>query len=307
MKILIHIHTCNDEEVIDRSLRALLDQTYPVDEILLVDNASTDGTLQRSFPKKVTVIRHQENLGTSGAVFTGFQYAKTKQYDWVWIFDADSAPRGDALRKLVELYQSFPLDRQIKIWVMASLPIDLITGNVHHGSRFTPRGMRMVEPDPGQVFYRCDATIWTGSLFKVALVQKVGLPRSDYALDWGEFEYSYRGKQSGYHAIIHQGSIVDHNIGGQPALRMVRDRIGPVLFKMAEFPPIRCYYLTRNMLYFWLYEHEPRSFYIVGYYFLKVGKFVGNFILRPATHRKELYACMRGIWDGLCKNMHHRY
>ncbi len=79
MKILGHIHTFNDEEVIDLSLQALLDQTYPLDEIVLVDNASTDGTLQRNFPSKVTIIRHTENLGTSGAVATGLQYGIANQ------------------------------------------------------------------------------------------------------------------------------------------------------------------------------------------------------------------------------------
>jgi glycosyltransferase involved in cell wall biosynthesis len=45
VRIVGHIHTFNDEEVIDRSLHALLRQTCPVDEIILVDNGSTDGTL----------------------------------------------------------------------------------------------------------------------------------------------------------------------------------------------------------------------------------------------------------------------
>ena len=38
MRILGHIHTFNDEEIIDRSLRALLDQTYPVEEIVTEKN-----------------------------------------------------------------------------------------------------------------------------------------------------------------------------------------------------------------------------------------------------------------------------
>src|SRR5687768_7019684 len=108
MRILAHIHTLNDEEVIDRSLQALMDQTYPLEEILLVDNGSVDGTLSRAFPRHVTVIRQAENGGTSGAVVTGLEYGLSKGYDWVWLFDADTAPRGDALEKLIRLYRSFP-------------------------------------------------------------------------------------------------------------------------------------------------------------------------------------------------------
>ena len=139
MRILGHIHTFNDEDVIDRSLGALLDQTYPVDEILLVDNGSSDGTLGRSFPDKVTVIRHQENQGTSGAVIAGFQYAIDRGYDWIWILDADSAPRKDALEKLVHLYQSFFPDLQGQLWRLASLPVDPTCHEPLHGFVLTSR------------------------------------------------------------------------------------------------------------------------------------------------------------------------
>ena len=109
MRILGHIHTFNDEEIIDRTVQALLDQTYPVDEIVLVDNASQDRTLARSFPKQVIIIRHSENQGTSGAVATGMEYALGKQYDWIYLLDADSLPRKDALQRLIEFYEGLPL------------------------------------------------------------------------------------------------------------------------------------------------------------------------------------------------------
>ena len=81
MRILGYIHTFNDEEVIDRSVRALLDQTRSVDKVILVDNASMDGTLDRTFSEHVRVIRHPENRGTAGAVITGFEYALEHGFD----------------------------------------------------------------------------------------------------------------------------------------------------------------------------------------------------------------------------------
>ena len=56
MKVLGYVHTFNDAEVIDGTIRALCEQTYPIPEILLVDNASTDATLHRTSPP----------LGTNG-------------------------------------------------------------------------------------------------------------------------------------------------------------------------------------------------------------------------------------------------
>src|SRR3954471_976405 len=105
MRILVHIHTWNDADVVAIVLNAVLRQTRPVEEILIVDNGSTDGTADLAYPHSVTVIRHPANLGTSGAVKTGLQYALAHGYDWLWILDADSVPRPDALELLVCLVE----------------------------------------------------------------------------------------------------------------------------------------------------------------------------------------------------------
>ncbi len=73
MRVLAHIHTFNDADVIDQTIEALRRQTRPVDGILIVDNASIDGTLEQPSVKHATVLCHPENLGTSGAVFSGFR------------------------------------------------------------------------------------------------------------------------------------------------------------------------------------------------------------------------------------------
>src|SRR4030095_16665538 len=68
MKILCHVHTLNDEDVIDAAIQSTRAQRRRGDGIVLVDNASTDGTLARSFPPELTVIRHAINTGTCGSV-----------------------------------------------------------------------------------------------------------------------------------------------------------------------------------------------------------------------------------------------
>jgi glycosyltransferase involved in cell wall biosynthesis len=81
MRILVHVHTWNDADVIGIALDAILQQTLAVEEILIVDNGSTDGTAELVYPNIVTVVRHRLNLGTSGAVKTGLEYARAREYD----------------------------------------------------------------------------------------------------------------------------------------------------------------------------------------------------------------------------------
>jgi GT2 family glycosyltransferase len=300
MRILGHIHTFNDEDVIDRSLGALLDQTYPLDEVLIVDNASTDSTLERSFPNNVTVIRHPENRGTSGAVVTGFQYAIDKEYDWIWVFDADSAPRKDALEKLVRLYLGFAPEIQTQTRLLASIaaPADSNRTKVLEGY-----GMRDIVPGPSRDYYEFDLGNWSGCLFKVEDIKRIGLPNADYVLDYGELEYGYRGKRLGLRAFMHQSSILDHDIGG-PAVRWIIHSIGPLSYSVFLIPPIRCYYSVRNWIYFWLYEYHLLSFTQSSWWPRWI---IGNFLRSPIRYRLQLWASLRGLWDGLFKNMHHRY
>jgi rhamnosyltransferase len=307
MKILGHIHSLNDEEVIDRSLEALLEQSYPVQEIVLVDNGSTDGTLERSFPNLVQIIRHSHNLGTSGAVISGMKYALDHEFEWIWLFDADSAPNKNALEKLIALYLSFPPDLQNQIWLMAGLLVEFETKRPYHAFSLKSKRLREIRPNPEQLFYEFEATMWSGSLYKLSAVRKVGYPVADYVLDIGEVEYGYRGTRFGYRAFLHRGSLIDHNIRGQPSRPLTSYRFGPFSFRMIELRPIRCYYLVRNHVYFWLYQYYGGNLYTFAYCFGKVAKIMASFILRQGTHRKELSACVKGIWDGLFKNMHHRY
>ena len=66
----------NDARVLPRQMDALLGQTRPLQEIIVVDNASTDSTralLAERYPE-VRVLRMPENMGVGGAVgLSGFE------------------------------------------------------------------------------------------------------------------------------------------------------------------------------------------------------------------------------------------
>lgn len=306
MRVLGHVHTFNDEAVIEATLAALLDQTYPIDEVIIVDNASTDRTLARTFPPKVKVIRHVENLGTNGSVITGFKYAVASQYDWIWILDADTAPRPDALERLLEVYRSWPPELQKQVRALSSLPVDAVTHARHHGIVFTPRGVQEVKPDPGADYYECEANMWSGTLFRVPAITDIGLPDPDFVLDFGDIEYGYRGSRRGYKAFICPSSEVLHNLHPRETLKFVH--FGGRRVKVFSSAPIRFYYLWRNTTFFWLHEFDGRS--LIRTFVPHVLQFVRWLVKATLLVRGPLpilKACIRGFWDGVRKNLHRRY
>ena len=97
-----------------------------------------------AYPSHVTVVRHALNLGTSGAVKTGLEYALEHNYDWIWILDADSVPRPNALELLMRLIEN---EKSCLGAVCTSHNL-VALGQMLRGRVLTPGGPRLPKPLP---------------------------------------------------------------------------------------------------------------------------------------------------------------
>lgn len=102
-KIYAVVLTYNRKELLERCLRAVYAQTRPCDGVIVVDNASTDGTEQMlqsaAFPGlKFFVL--SKNVGAAGGFNAGFRLAYQQGADYVWMMDDDVIPDPDALEQL---------------------------------------------------------------------------------------------------------------------------------------------------------------------------------------------------------------
>ena len=304
--VLAYIHTFNDAEVIDATIRALCEQTCPLPEILLVDNASSDGTLDRTFPSKVTTIRNDKNLGTSGAVAIGMEYALAHGYEWIYILDADSEPQPDAIEKLLQCYQNLSSEVQASTWWLSSLLTEAESGLAHYGCNFTPHGFEMVTPPRQPSHYRCHSNMWSGSLYWLEAVKHVGLPDPNYVLDWGDVIYGYEGLTRGYIGFVDRSSIAFHRLHVIDTMHF--RRFGPRFVKLFYSPPIRFYYMWRNSTYFWLYKYnEGNSAKHLARHLLQYIKWLMKASLFLRAPGPNLRACLRGMWDGLHARLENRY
>ena len=308
MRVLAHIHTLNDDHVIDQLLEGLRRQTRPPDAILIVDNASTDATLSRIFPDSVTIVRNSENLGTSGAIRMGFAHALQYGFDWTWVFDADSVPEPGALEALLAFFERLPLPERKRVCFLACRLVNAEGEVRHEPVVFTGSSIRGVPVEPHAASTECDYFTWTGSLFRMPAVARVGLPSEDYVLDVAEVEYGYRARELGLTSYMVHDAVTHQDVGRRPGIVVAKVwRIGRRQLIFRDAAPIRSYYSTRNHLYFWLYQRQPRRpRAVIRAVVIAILSPVG-FILRPVSRRPQLIASLRGLWDGLTAQMERRY
>jgi rhamnopyranosyl-N-acetylglucosaminyl-diphospho-decaprenol beta-1,3/1,4-galactofuranosyltransferase len=301
MRILGQIQTFNDIEVIERAIDALRQQTRPPDGIVVVDNDSKDGTVEIISSQPVTIIRNSANLGTSGAVCVGFKYALEHGFDLVWILDADSVPQSDALEKLLLAFRQLPLSAQEQTCFLACR-----VPGAHPPMIFSASGDPLTAA-AGCGIVRCDCALWSGSLYRMAAVEAIGLPDANYVLDWGELEYGYRAWMRGYSSYVVDDGIVQQDVGRPPGIAIHAWRMGPLEFRFFNASPHRCYYFIRNAIYFWLHQCRPRRARRMVRMMLTCLGFTAGFFVRPMSQRPQLVACLRGIRDGLTGQIKRRY
>ena len=105
-KILAVVVTYNRKELLSECIEALLKQECDFLDVLIIDNASTDGT-RRYIDKYVKNKRVlYENTGSNIGGSGGFNYGMKKGvelgYDYIWLMDDDTIVKKDSLTNLLK-------------------------------------------------------------------------------------------------------------------------------------------------------------------------------------------------------------
>ncbi len=93
----------NRRDLLPESVEATLAQTVAPDAVIVVDNASDDGSadaLAERHPE-VDIVRLERNTGGAGGFTIGIALALQRgSARWVWLMDDDTVPKPTALEAL---------------------------------------------------------------------------------------------------------------------------------------------------------------------------------------------------------------
>lgn len=203
--------TCNRREMLVECLRALRGQTRPPDDVLVVDNASTDGSpdlVREEFPE-CELMALGENLGGAGGFHRGMQAAYERGADWLWLMDDDTIATPTALERLL---QPVPALREDGVRPLIMMSKVVWTDG-------TPHPMNMPRPEARRKAEAIDAArrglllIRTGSFASILVhrdaIERHGLPHAEYFIWNDDFEYTARVLRRGTGYLV-PDSVVEH-------------------------------------------------------------------------------------------------
>ena len=101
MKILAAIVTYNRLKLLKRCIKYINKQTRKVDDLIVINNSSSDGTVDFLIKNKIKHIT-QINSGSAGGWNAAIKYALDNNFDKIWLMDDDGFPHYNSLEYLYD-------------------------------------------------------------------------------------------------------------------------------------------------------------------------------------------------------------
>ncbi len=99
MRFLVTIPVYNEADHVGRVIPRAQEHA---ENILVVDDGSTDGTAEELAKFDVAVVRHEQNRGYGAALLSAFEYAAEHGYDWVLTMDCDGQHEPESIPEFVD-------------------------------------------------------------------------------------------------------------------------------------------------------------------------------------------------------------
>lgn len=202
--------TNNRRELLRKCIERLLAQENASCDVLIVDNASSDGTKSMvasafNLPQ-IKYFDTGSNLGSAGGFQYGVEWAVKLGYEYLWIMDDDVLP------DLTALYEFEKADKELKgdwgfLSSAAYWSVDgsLCKANIQKKTLFS----FLKEEDYEQKYIPVLMASFASLYIRADVVKKVGLPLSEYFIYTDDYEYTSR--ISGYYkGYVVSASTVRH-------------------------------------------------------------------------------------------------
>ena len=288
--VTIIILNWNGKFLTEECLRSVQAIRYDAMKIMMIDNASSDGSIEYLKTKfsGVEFVANDRNLGFAEGNNVGIRIALAREDDYVLLLNNDTIVDTELVQCLVDVAEKdkrigfvgpkvyfYDYNGRKDIISFAGGLIDFNKGKVVHvGEKEIDMGQQNLVKDYDYVEGSC-------LLVRVDTLKRIGLLDPAYFLYWEEIDLCVRGMAAGYRSVYAPAGMIWHKIGASSK------GYG------------NTYYMTRNRFWFMqTYASKEKYCSFLLYFFgYDLWVLVRFFLLRQ--HFLRVRDIFRGIIDGL--------
>jgi GT2 family glycosyltransferase len=225
-RVLVLVLAWNGRALTEACLDSLLVMTGAAFDVLVVDNASTDGTpaaLRTRYGARIEVLENGANLLFAGGMNTGLERALAAGYDFVLLLNNDVVVDPGLLR---ELLAAVTADARIaaagpKIYFYDAPEVIWFAGGELSLWRGWSRHTGLREVDHGQHDEPRDVDYLTGCAYLVRreALQDVGLFDTSYAMYSEDADWSFRARERGWRLVYAPRARMWHRVSASAGAR----------------------------------------------------------------------------------------
>ncbi len=287
--VIIILLTWNEKKHTLQCLESLHNLSYPKYTILLVDNASSDGTVDavRDMHPDVEIHENPQNLGFAAGFNVGLRFALAMQCPYIFILNNDTEVAPDILDILMSHAQEpgvgmvspkiYYLDHPNRIWSV---------GAMRHPWTYemTSKGDNSEDNGHWDDVIERDYLVGCALLMTSSMLQDVGLFDEGFFPGYYEdMDLSLRARQAGYRLLLVPKAKMWHKVsvtsGGYGA-------------------PNERYLMARNSIrFFRKHVHGWRWIVVIPYRLVSAIKTVLRLLIQKRRDSAKSY--LRGLRDGL--------
>jgi hypothetical protein len=249
MKLGVVVLNWNGREVTPRCLDSIARSSCPPDEIVVVDNASTDGSadLVRGGYPHVAVIVNDSNLGFAEGNNVGIRHLLERTFDLILLLNNDTVLESESLCELKRAAQASPaaaygatiheLASPGRVWYGGG-SISRLTLDARHGT--APVDARSAARPTDFITGCC-------LMFRTDALRRIGLLDKDFFAYYEDVDWCLRAKAFGDRLLYVPAAIVHHDVS-HSFRRIGADHAGAAQYSWTQGRPLVLYLAYRNRL-----------------------------------------------------------
>lgn len=226
-KVGIVIVNWNGKQLLKDCINSIISQNYKNFTVFLVDNGSTDGSIEliKSYYNVIDInlITLDKNYGFAIACNIGIKKVlKNESIKYIALLNNDTTVDKNWLIKLIEtcdMYKQLEVNTKIGIVTSKILNYDTptildSTGHIFKRGKLVDRGFGQLDHDQYDNQFDIIGACAGGCLYTREMLENIGLFEESFFMNYEDAELSWRAYLQGWKAKYSPYSIIYHKRGG---------------------------------------------------------------------------------------------